>query len=1137
MFVKSIFKYLLYFIILFSILLAILFFGANTWLNIKLSKGNIDLSFIKTYAVDILNKNIDFYTIDADKLEMSKTSDGKVLLYFKNVNFSDQTNLVLVEAPIVIIENEIITYALGSISNLFTGNQLKSNVSVIRPMIHINMNEYQSVTSPSNLDLNKDQLEDKNEIIQTVDFDIENEMSVRKHFYQDYFSYLHSLISTKSDNKLNDFWNFFSILSFKDSSIKIKALNKNLSFNNLQIDFIAEDESRNLILNYPMNKTENNLGIEISIGNDINSSLTNIDFVFKNIIPDNLISLKKEKDFNSLYNGALSGRLNMDVNNLGRVIQSTIDLNVSQGEMDISLPFTKNKKLEIEDAYISIDYKSANESFIINELILEQDGYNIKSKGSLGLNYNTYGGVDKIDTKLSNLSIEKDKIFLINESDLDLNINMIDGGLLLKELSGEMLNGKILITNTKKIDHQEFNLSLTNTNALDIKSLIDNIEGLSYAKWFKKNVNEAKINEVLWSFKLLDSGEFLDSYLTMDFENSSFYYFDKHPPIINASGILEIKDEKILLELAQGDVDLSEDRYIKINSINGSIDIKNSNKFADFTLELDSDIDYFLSYLESINFNNFDFLNRKENLKGQANIDTRIQFPIPMESYKDFEIDVDMQIEDGRYLLSEEDSLIIPIVNIDFRNNIIKSNGELNYKGIPSQFTTTTSLDSQLTTQIELSTSVSPTEINILAPYLGEYVGGFGRVPADIIISTSLNDFSPEQAVIKADLTDIILQYSGFNWQKNINDRAELTLIMNKIASDAKLEGNDYNIKFLYDSDSNVLDGYIVVDSGFDGKSLTILNYSSKNTKNLQLDIEQNIDGPADVNLQASSIDISSFIDSDIFMRSNKNIQNILTANLLNANLNIVGIDKVIGKNGEGISSFNGRINLNDGKIQEMDLTGNFNQNENTPIKIIYSGAQESLNSPADLGVTTDDGGAFLRFMGIYNRAQEGYMQLRATGRNINNMSGQMGIEDILVSDDKNLVTIFAESGPNPNRPDIYNVRFKLLKTEFQIEDEIIYVHDMQLFGPSDRLKLKGRSDNVSGRFKFQGDYCADYISNASFGSIPLFGPLLTGGNEDCLSATPVKIERDQSGGNIMLSVNPLGTVAPGIFRDLFNYN
>ena len=210
-------------------------------------------------------------------------------------------------------------------------------------------------------------------------------------------------------------------------------------------------------------------------------------------------------------------------------------------------------------------------------------------------------------------------------------------------------------------------------------------------------------------------------------------------------------------------------------------------------------------------------------------------------------------------------------------------------------------------------------------------------------------------------------------------------------------------------------------------------------------------------------------------------------------------------------------------------------QNQDTLIQIIYRGSDSDL--PVDLGVTTDDGGAFLRFMGIYNQAQEGYMQLRATGRNINNMTGQMGIEDILVSDDANLVKIFAESGPNPNRPDIYNVRFKLLKTEFQIEDELIYVNDMQLFGPSDRLKLQGKSNSVTGRFKFQGDYCADYLSNASFGTIPLFGPLLSGGSENCLSATPIKIERDKSGDAIYSSINPIGTVAPGIFRDLFDYN
>jgi hypothetical protein len=95
----------------------------------------------------------------------------------------------------------------------------------------------------------------------------------------------------------------------------------------------------------------------------------------------------------------------------------------------------------------------------------------------------------------------------------------------------------------------------------------------------------------------------------------------------------------------------------------------------------------------------------------------------------------------------------------------------------------------------------------------------------------------------------------------------------------------------------------------------------------------------------------------------------------------------------------------------------------------------------------------------------------------------------------------------------------------------------MQLFGPSDRLKLQGKNNNVTGKFKFQGDYCGDYLSNASFGSIPLFGPLLSGGNENCLSATPIKIERDKYGDAIYSSINPIGTVAPGIFRDLFDYN
>ena len=1130
--VKSIFKFLLYSIIILIITVVISLLGANTWLNSKLDKGNLDLSLIKSYVFDILNDS-DLYTIEADALEMSKTPDGQVLLYFKNVNFYDHKNIMSIETPTVIIENQIITYALGSLSNLFTGGHLKSNVSVIRPKININLDKSQVIESLMVADDKGEQVIEGGEISQSISFDIENKLPVKDHFYQIYFRYLHSLLSSKSDNELNSFLSLFSSLALKDADIGISSFGNNINFNNLQINFLSDDQSRNLVVTYPMNKTEDDLGVAISIKNNSDSALTNIDITFKNLIPDNFINSSEKIGLNSFYNGALSGRLNANINNLGRITDSTLDLNVSQGAMEISLPYSKTDILEIEDAYISSAYNSADQAFNINELVLEQDGYNVKSKGALYLNYNELGNVFEIDTTLTNLTIEKDKNFIIENSDLNLNINLNNGNIIFEEFSGQMGEGEILITNTQRIDYQEYKLLLSNANAIDIKSLINNIDSLNFAQWFKSNVNEAKINEILWSFKILDSGEFIDSDLSMDFENSSFYYYDTHPPINNASGNIGIKDQSIIIELSKGEMNLVDDQSIDINSIKGSILGEGKDQTANFSLELDSDINNLWSYLEIAQFNNLDIINQKEQLKGQASINSVIEFPIPLKSSKDLEIEANILIEEGRYILSEQDSLIIPNAKIDFRNNTIKTNGELNYKGIASKFTTITSLDADLSTEINLSTSVSPTEINILQPFFGEFVGGFGRVPTDIKIVIPLNDLENiEQMELRANLTDIITQYPPLNWRKGVNERAELKSILTKVPTEDDIEKTDYNIKFLYDSDSVFLDGYFLATSDFKAKNLIVTNFSSPKVQGLKFDVQIDSEGAGNVYLEASKIDISSFIDSDIFMRSN---QNIPIPNLNNINLNVLEIDKVIGKNGEDISSINGRINLNDGKIKEMDLAGNFNQNQDTLIQIVYRGAESDL--PVDLGVTTDDGGAFLRFMGIYNQAQEGYMQLRATGRNINNMTGQMGIEDILVSDDANLVKIFAESGPNPNRPDIYNVRFKLLKTEFQIEDELIYVNDMQLFGPSDRLKLQGKSNSVTGRFKFQGDYCADYLSNASFGSIPLFGPLLSGGSENCLSATPIKIERDKSGDAIYSSINPIGTVAPGIFRDLFDYN
>ena len=85
----------------------------------------------------------------------------------------------------------------------------------------------------------------------------------------------------------------------------------------------------------------------------------------------------------------------------------------------------------------------------------------------------------------------------------------------------------------------------------------------------------------------MDSGEFIDSDLSMDFENSSFYYYDTHPPINNATGNIGIKDQSIIIELSKGEMNLDDDQSIDINSIKGTNLGKGKDQIATFSLELD----------------------------------------------------------------------------------------------------------------------------------------------------------------------------------------------------------------------------------------------------------------------------------------------------------------------------------------------------------------------------------------------------------------------------------------------------------------------------------------------------------------------------------------------------------------------
>ena len=56
---------------------------------------------------------------------------------------------------------------------------------------------------------------------------------------------------------------------------------------------------------------------------------------------------------------------------------------------------------------------------------------------------------------------------------------------------------------------------------------------------------------------------------------------------------------------------------------------------------------------------------------------------------------------------------------------------------------------------------------------------------------------------------------------------------------------------------------------------------------------------------------------------------------------------------------------------------------------------------------------------------------------------------------------------------------------------------------------------------KLPGTYCPEYELNASFGTIPIFGPVLTGGDNNCMFSLPFQIIRESWGENLFLEEIP----------------
>jgi hypothetical protein len=190
--------------------------------------------------------------------------------------------------------------------------------------------------------------------------------------------------------------------------------------------------------------------------------------------------------------------------------------------------------------------------------------------------------------------------------------------------------------------------------------------------------------------------------------------------------------------------------------------------------------------------------------------------------------------------------------------------------------------------------------------------------------------------------------------------------------------------------------------------------------------------------------------------------------------------------------------------------------------------------------LASDDFGALLKFVDVYDNVQGGTFSLTGTAQD---RDGQrMLVADAAGADYRvvgapalaRLLSVASLSGIGALLSG-QGIPFSQLGGQVIFSGELISLNGMRAYGGALGINASGNVDRVTGTMSIAGTLVPAYTLNSVLGNIPVLGNLLVGGEGQGIFAANFRIygQRDDP----QVSVNPLSTLAPGVLRQLFLFS
>ncbi|MDE1993541.1 MAG: AsmA-like C-terminal domain-containing protein, partial [Rhizobiaceae bacterium] len=244
-------------------------------------------------------------------------------------------------------------------------------------------------------------------------------------------------------------------------------------------------------------------------------------------------------------------------------------------------------------------------------------------------------------------------------------------------------------------------------------------------------------------------------------------------------------------------------------------------------------------------------------------------------------------------------------------------------------------------------------------------------------------------------------------------------------------------------------------------------------------------------------------------------------------------LDKVIGFNDESISNLKGVYSVSGGRTTAADFSGVMRSRE----------AVVSQMSNGTIRITSGDAGAVSRFADLYRHLSGGLLNLSLRSMGPDAWDGSLDIRNFAIIDEKKLSTIVTtpsgRNGESLNSAVKQNIdtrsqsfdrgfaRLVLRKGTLAVENGVVR-------GVQVGATFQGMVKDANGNIDLTGTFMPAYGLNRLFAEVPIVGYILGNGSDRGLIGITFKLTGNFDKPN--LQINPLSIIAPGVFRQIFEF-